>query len=57
MVIDTVLADVGTEALEELEETVAARGARLIVADVAADDGSARHDPDKLAAVLRGVIA
>lgn len=57
LVIDTVLADVGTEALEELEETVAARGARLIVADVAADDGSARHDPDKLAAVLRGVIA
>ena len=32
-------------------------GARLVVADIAAADGSARHDPGKLAAAYDGVLA
>jgi uncharacterized cofD-like protein len=49
--VHTVLADgnrVGAE-LDELREVVAAFEARLAVADLAADDGSPRHDPEKLA--------
>jgi uncharacterized cofD-like protein len=52
LAIHTVLADgdrVGAE-LDELRDIVAAHGARLEVADLAADDGSPRHDPAKLAA-------
>ena len=52
LTIHTVLADVervGAE-LDELREIVAAHGARLEVADLAAEDGSPRHDPAKLAA-------
>lgn len=49
--IDVVLADRTSVAdgLGELEETVAALGARLVVDDLAAGDGTARHDPVKLA--------
>ncbi len=57
--VDVVLADkasVGDEA--QLRATAEALGAELVVADVAADDGSHRHDVDKLAdayaEVLRG---
>ncbi|HWI42081.1 MAG TPA: uridine diphosphate-N-acetylglucosamine-binding protein YvcK [Nocardioides sp.] len=51
LAIHTVLADrefVG-EDLDELEETVTALGARLVVDDVAMGDGTPRHDPAKLA--------
>jgi uncharacterized cofD-like protein len=56
--IHTVLADaerVGAE-LDELQEIVAASGARLEVADLAADDGSPRHDPAKLAASYAAIF-
>jgi hypothetical protein len=35
--------------VDELERAVASYGARLVVDDVALDDGSPRHDPEKLA--------
>ncbi|TNM39615.1 uridine diphosphate-N-acetylglucosamine-binding protein YvcK [Nocardioides albidus] len=56
--IDVVLADRASVAdgLDELEETVAALGARLVVGEVAADDGSPRHDPVKLAAAYASVF-
>ncbi|MDQ4054489.1 MAG: uridine diphosphate-N-acetylglucosamine-binding protein YvcK [Actinomycetota bacterium] len=58
LTIHTVLADlerVGAE-LDELREIVAAHGARLRVADLAADDGSPRHDPAKLAASYAAIF-
>ncbi|HTY73664.1 MAG TPA: uridine diphosphate-N-acetylglucosamine-binding protein YvcK [Actinomycetes bacterium] len=39
-----------------LGELCAALGAELVVADVAADDGSARHDPERLASVFGTVV-
>ncbi len=57
--VDTVLADrasVGAE-LAELTRTVAALGGRLELADVAEAPGSARHDPDKLAAAYARIMA
>ncbi|MDQ3464211.1 MAG: uridine diphosphate-N-acetylglucosamine-binding protein YvcK [Actinomycetota bacterium] len=57
LLIHTVLAD--EEAVIDrrgLTDTVHARGARLVLAPVAAADGSARHDPDRLAAALAPVI-
>ncbi|WP_238694872.1 gluconeogenesis factor YvcK family protein [Nocardioides caeni] len=59
LVIHTVLADrasVGA-GLAELAETVTALGARLVVDDVAADDGSHRHDPTRLAAAYARIFA
>ena len=56
--VHTVLADgarVGAE-LDELRATVAAYGAELVVADLAAEGGTARHDPDKLAAALAAIF-
>ncbi|WP_408899573.1 uridine diphosphate-N-acetylglucosamine-binding protein YvcK [Nocardioides sp. R1-1] len=52
LAIDVVLADRTSVAddLAELQECVLALGARLVVDDLAADDGSPRHDPLKLAA-------
>ncbi|MGN6577141.1 MAG: gluconeogenesis factor YvcK family protein [Nocardioides sp.] len=48
--LDVVLVDRGAVVDEvQLEHTAAALGARLVVADVAADDGSPRHEPTKLA--------
>lgn len=49
--IHAVLADRGTvgDGLAELEHLVASYGARLAVADVASADGSAHHDPERLA--------
>ncbi|MGI8692442.1 MAG: gluconeogenesis factor YvcK family protein [Geodermatophilaceae bacterium] len=57
LLIHTVLAD--EEAVLDrrgLTDTVHARGARLVLAPVAAADGSARHDPKLLAAALGPVI-
>ncbi|AIY19938.2 LPPG:FO 2-phospho-L-lactate transferase like, CofD-like [Pimelobacter simplex] len=51
------LADVDPAELAELEETVAALGARLVVDDVAADDGAPRHDPVRLAAAYARIFA
>jgi uncharacterized cofD-like protein len=53
----TVLADVrSVPDRESLETAVKAAGARLVVADIAAVDGSARHDPAKLAAAYDAVL-
>ena len=55
--LHTVLADRRTVTDHEtLESAVASAGARLVVADMAADDGSARHDPAKLAAAYRQIM-
>lgn len=56
--IHTVLADRGSVGadLAELEEMVQALGARLVVDDVAADDGSPRHDAGKLAAAYARIF-
>ncbi len=55
--VDTVLADpAGVADLAALRTGVESLGARLVVADVGADDGSARHDPDKLAAAYRRIL-
>lgn len=61
LAIDTVLADrrsVGVDRAElaELEEMVTALGARLVLDDVAADDGTPRHDPWKLAAAYARIF-
>jgi uncharacterized cofD-like protein len=56
--VHTVLADVrSVPDRAALAHAVGAAGARLVVADIAADDGSPRHDPDKLAAAYTAVIA
>jgi 2-phospho-L-lactate transferase/gluconeogenesis factor (CofD/UPF0052 family) len=55
--LDVVLADrraVGNEA--ELRAAAAGLGAELVVADVAAADGTPRHDPVKLANAYAGVL-
>lgn len=56
--IHTVLADRGSVGgdLDDLEEMVHALGARLVVDDVAADDGTPRHDPWKLAAAYSRIF-
>ncbi|HEX4831753.1 MAG TPA: uridine diphosphate-N-acetylglucosamine-binding protein YvcK [Trebonia sp.] len=55
--VDVVLADTraarGCE--DELEKASRLLGARLVLADIAAEDG-ARHDPERLAAAFRGVF-
>lgn len=61
LAIHTVLADsrrlgAGPAELAELEEMAGVLGARLVLADVAADDGSPRHDPLKLAAAYAGIF-
>ena len=57
--LDAVLADTGTpaEELAELQEVVDASGARLVVEEVAIGDGTARHDPLKLAAAYDRILA
>ncbi|THJ03705.1 uridine diphosphate-N-acetylglucosamine-binding protein YvcK [Nocardioides sp.] len=59
LAIHTVLADreCVAEELDDLEETVAALGANLVVDDVAMGDGSPRHDPVKLAAAYARIFA
>jgi len=55
--LHTVLADVRTVTDHDtLESAVATAGARLVVADVAADDGSPNHDPAKLATAYRTIL-
>ena len=55
--VDTVIADVGTvEDAANLEKTASSLGAELIVAEVGVADGSPRHDPLRLAAVLEDVM-
>ncbi len=55
--LDVVLADEQTVGdLESLRRTAASLGAELVVADVAADDGSPRHDPVKLANAYAGFL-
>lgn len=56
--IHTVLADSRSVAdgLEDLLEVVRATGAALVVADVARDDGSVRHDPARLAASYARIL-
>ena len=43
--------------LAELQEVVDASGLRLVVDDVAMGDGTARHDPHKLAAAYATIVA
>lgn len=53
LTVDVVLADHGVvEEREELEKAADALGGRLVLADVAASDGSPRHDARRLASVL-----
>ena len=55
--VHTVLADVrSVPDRGALEDAVAAAGARLVVADIGAADGSPRHDPGKLAAAYADVM-
>lgn len=57
--VHTVLADrarVGGGA-DELHELAAALGARLVLDDVATDDGTPRHDPAKLAAAYARILS
>jgi len=57
LLVDVVLAD--EEAVLDrrgLTDSVHARGARLVLAPVAAADGTARHDPELLAAALAPLI-
>jgi uncharacterized cofD-like protein len=57
--IYAVLADRGTseEELADLQEVVDASGTRLVVDDVSRGDGTARHDPQKLAAAYARILA
>jgi uncharacterized cofD-like protein len=56
--VGTVIVDRGEVSdLDELERLVAKCGARLRVDDVADDDGSPRHDPEKLATAYADVLA
>ncbi len=51
--LDVVLADAGVvDDPGALDKAAAGFGARLVMADVAASDGSPRHDPRRLASVL-----
>jgi uncharacterized cofD-like protein len=56
--VHTVLADQHTapEELAELQDIVAAYGARLVLGDVAEAPGTPRHDPVKLAAAYSRII-
>ena len=54
--VHTVLADTRHEQDADLQHVVEATGARLVVADVARDDGTARHDPVKLAAAYSSIM-
>jgi uncharacterized cofD-like protein len=55
--LDVVLVDRGAVVDEEqLVGTASALGAELVIADVASDDGSPRHDPVKLANAYAGLM-
>jgi uncharacterized cofD-like protein len=56
--IDVVVADASQVPDPELlEDTVNALGGRLVVADIAAHDGSSRHDATRLAMTYAGIMA
>jgi uncharacterized cofD-like protein len=58
MRLDVVLADRGVvEEPEVLRKAVRALGGRLILADIAARDGSPRHDPERLAQAFAQIVA
>lgn len=55
--IDVVLADKsGVTDIAMLEETVTGLGAQLVIADIAASDGSGRHDLVQLAEAYAGIM-
>ncbi|TQL68137.1 putative cofD-like protein [Nocardioides albertanoniae] len=54
--IHTVLVDASIDGLDELHQVADKCGARVVVADVALDDGTPRHDPERLAAAYARVI-
>jgi hypothetical protein len=57
--VDVVLADAraaGTGNLADLEKAAAVLGARLVMADVAAADGTPRHDPRLLAGMYAQIF-
>ena len=59
LTVDVVLADTkaaGTGNLADLEKAAAALGARLVMADVAAADGTPRHDPRLLAGMYAQIF-
>ncbi len=60
LVLGTVLLDPSeagdADHLAELEALADKCGARVVVADVARDDGTPRHDPEKLAAAFAGIL-
>jgi uncharacterized cofD-like protein len=57
LALGTVLVDrSGAGDLAELEALASKCGARVLVADVARDDGSPRHDPEKLAAAYTAIL-
>jgi uncharacterized cofD-like protein len=58
--VDVVLADtkaVGAGFLDDLEQAAGILGARLVLADVAAADGTPRHDPERLAHAYAQIFA
>jgi uncharacterized cofD-like protein len=57
--LDVVVADeqAVVSGLDSLREAAAGFGAELVVADVARDDGTPRHDPERLAAAYREIFA
>jgi len=58
LAVGTVVVDrSGADDLTRLEELASKCGARVLVADVACDDGAPRHDPEKLAAAYAGILA
>jgi uncharacterized cofD-like protein len=60
LTVDVVLADTraaGTGSLADLEKAASMLGARLVTADVAASDGTPRHDPTLLAAAYAQIFA
>jgi 2-phospho-L-lactate transferase/gluconeogenesis factor (CofD/UPF0052 family) len=55
--VDVVLADAGVVAnAGTLRAAAAQLGGRLVLAPVAMDDGSPRHDPDRLAAAYAQIF-
>lgn len=60
LMIDVVLADSGVVAqsgsADTLRSAVAGLGAQLVLAPVAMDDGTPRHDPERLAAAYSGIL-
>ena len=58
--MDVVLADpkaAGADALDDLAKAASVLGARLVLADVAAADGTPRHDPERLAQAYAQIFA